>query len=65
MCQEIGVLPLVALCYVHHLSLKAAVIGAQHPSRRIRHSNRLVQTAGPNTVELSALQQVPAHILAE
>ena len=36
---------LVALCCIHHLSLKTAVIGAQHPSRRIWHSNRLVQTA--------------------
>ena len=41
-----GSASLLALCYVHHLSLKAAVIRAQHPSRRIQHRNRIVQTAG-------------------
>ena len=58
---------MLALCYIHHLSLKVAVIGAQHPEAggSGMHSNRLVQTAGPNTVELSALQQVAAHFLAD
>ena len=34
-------------------------------NRRIQHGNKLAQAAGPNTMELSVMQQMPAHFLAD
>ena len=31
MCQGMGGVSLLALCYILHLSLKADVLGTQHP----------------------------------
>ena len=50
MCHGMGVFHFFALYYILYLSLKAAVLGAQHPE--IWHGNQLAETAESKTMKM-------------